>query len=158
MLLSRRALLTGLPAVLAAHGARSTTREAAGMADYIGIPPIPKTAAADQTGKNPGNYSAVYQQSDFRTNVPYFEIPRMVITGGVILTTFTIYLATQLWDTAVIGYGGITVWSARNPMILAPGQEVWILFNLTVSGNTAPSVTLWPRYDLAIPANRAGAS
>lgn len=124
------------------------------MPTYIGTPPVPKTAAADQTGKNPGNYSAVFQPSDFRVNVPYFEIPRIVITGGVILSTFTIYLATQLWDTAVIGFGGITVWSARNPMLINPGNEVWILFAIATSGNTAPAVTIWPRYDLDIPANK----
>lgn len=127
------------------------------MPTYIGTPPVPKTAAADQTGKNSGNYSTVFQQSDYYTNVPYIEVPRIVISGGVILATFTIYLATQLWDTAVIGFGGITVWSARNPMLINPGSEIQILFSIAVFGNTAPSVTLWPRYDLDIPANRANA-
>lgn len=125
------------------------------MADYTGLPPIPKTAVADTTGKNPANYSAVFQASDFATQLPVVEIPRIVITGGLVLASIQVWVATQLFDTALVGFGGLTVWSARNPMILKPGNEVWVLFGIPVSGNSAPQVTLWPRYDAAIPANQA---
>ncbi len=127
------------------------------MPAYVGLPPIPKTAAADTTGKNTGNYSAVFQASDFNAYVPYQEIPRIVISGGVVLAQIKIYVASQLFDTANIGFNGITVWSARNPLVLNPGYEVWILFSTAVSGNTAPTVTLWPRYDADNPANKANA-
>lgn len=150
--LTRRALLTGAPlTLLTARGGQR--RKAAPVADYLGLPPIPKTATTDTSGTNTGNYTAFFQASDFQSNVPYFELYRIVITGGVVLDSFTVYRGTQFWDTAVIGFGGITVWSARNPMPLTPGNDVSIYFAIPVSGNTAPSVTLWTRYDAALRAN-----
>ncbi len=126
------------------------------MASYVGLPPIPKTAAADTTGMNPGNYTALFMASDFTSGVPYMEIPRMVISGGTVLAQIRVYLGTQLFDTANVGFNGITVWSARNPMVLLPGTEVKVLFTIPASA-AAPTVTLWPRYDADLPANKANA-
>jgi hypothetical protein len=157
MLLTRRALLAGLPAALAAPARGRRRREAARMADYIGLPPITKKATTDTTGANVGNYTAAFQSSDFNTNVPYFELYRIVITGGVLLASFGVYRGVQFWDQSICGFNGITVWSARNAMPLNPGNDVSIRFAITVSGNAAPSVTLWTRYDAAIRANVANA-
>ncbi len=125
------------------------------MPDYVGLPAIAKTAAADMTGKNPGNYSCVFSASDFTSGVPYIEVPRIVITGGLVLAEIQVLVGAQLFTVSSVGFNGITVWSARNPMVLLPGNEVTILFGIPVSGNTAPQVTLWPRYDADIPANKA---
>ncbi len=126
------------------------------MPSYVGLPPIPKTATPDSTGMNPGNYTAVFMASDFTSGVPYLEVPRMVVSGGTVLAQIRVYLSTQLFDTANVGLNGITVWSARNPMVLLPGTEIKVLFGIPTSA-AAPTVTLWPRYDADLPANQANA-
>lgn len=124
------------------------------MADYIGLPPVPKTASADSTGMNTGNYSVTFAASDFNAYVPYMEVTRLVITGGIELAEVKLYAGTQLVDSGNVGFNGITSWAPRIGLKLTPGQEFNVLFAIATSA-AAPDVTLWLQYDAAIPANMA---
>ena len=124
------------------------------MADYAPIGYRPRTAAADTTGQNPGNYTATFTQADWVSNWPAFECPRIVVTNCPVLTQFTINLNGKTWDTANGGFNSLTTWDAFNPMLLTPGDQVDFLFVLATSVTPAPQVTMWLRVDVALPANK----
>lgn len=123
------------------------------MADYAPVGYRPKTAAADTTGQNKGNYTATFAQADWVANWPAFECARIVITSIPVLTRFTINLNGKTWDTANGGFNSLTTWDAINPMLLTPGDQVDFLFSLATSTTPAPQVIMWLRADISLPAN-----
>jgi hypothetical protein len=124
------------------------------MADYAPIGSRFKTAAADTTGQNRGNYTASFGQADWVVNWPAFECARIVVTNVPVLTQFTLALNGKTWDTANGGFNSLTTWDAINPMLLGPGDQLDFLFSLATSTTPAPVVTLWLRVDVALPANK----
>lgn len=128
------------------------------MADYAPIGSRNKTAAADTTQQNPGNYTASFSSADWAGNWPVFECARIVIINVPILTQFSVNLNNRPWDTANGGFNSLTTWDAQNPLLLNPGDQVDFLFALATSVTPAPAVTMWLRYDAALPVNAHGAA
>lgn len=124
------------------------------MADYAPIGSRIKTAAADTTGQNAGNYTASFAQADWSATWPAFECARIIVTNIPVMTQFTISLNAKTWDTANGGFNSLTTWDATNPLLLIPGDQLDFLFSLATTTTPAPVVTMWLRVDVSLPANR----
>jgi hypothetical protein len=119
------------------------------VADYDILAPIQTTAAADTTGRNPGNWTNAFQSSVMPLVNPVYEIYHMVVTGGPTLAAGRIYAPglTFPYSTVQLDANGNNEWDASQPLILKSGGEVYFLWASPVSGGSPPVVTLWPRYD-----------
>lgn len=123
------------------------------MADYVTLPQVTKTAVKDTTGRNSGNYTIQYTQADW-PNINQFEIYHMTVNGAVVLSSAQILLRNYLFSTVTVDISGTNEWDPQQPAIVNYGDELDFLWNITVSGNAAPSATLWLRYDEALSRNR----
>lgn len=91
-----------------------------------------------------------FASADLDTNVPYFEVWKMVVTGAV-NSQFTMSLgANQLEPPQK---GDTNVWTDPQPLTLTPSTELTFYWNDPVSDNMPPKVTLYLRYDPALEAN-----
>lgn len=126
------------------------------MATYLHLPPVRLTATADTTGRNPGNWTALFPQSLYRINVAQFELSHVSITGGTAGAFVQLLVGTYTYGgTPINSQQGILEYDPTNPPIIIPGQDIAFLFGNSPTGSTpAPVVTTFFRFDLDIPANR----
>lgn len=107
-------------------------------------------ATADTTGQNKGNWTAAFTPAilSISTQIPFFEIFHIVITGGVPGATVTLFVDINEWDTTQIGWQNS--WDPAQPLQLQQGQTLYFYWSDPTSDNTPPTVTVWMRYDTAI--------
>lgn len=122
------------------------------MADYDTLVPVQLTATADDTGKNPGNWSNSFRSNLMPSVNPVFEIYHMAVTGGPALAAAIIYAPglTFPYSTVQLDVNGHNEWDPQQPLLLKSGGELYFLWSSPVSGGSPPQVTIWPRYDRAI--------
>ena len=109
------------------------------------------TAAADTTNLNTGNLTANFSDAILGIKSPYFELYHLAIVNVPSNTTIKVYEGMQLYTVAQ--EQTIADWDPFQPMLLQPGQEIYICFNIPTLGATAattPVVTAWFRRDPAI--------
>lgn len=111
---------------------------------YVRLGPRPKIAAPDNTGNNAGNFTTVYAPVDLAAKASYFEVYQIGLSGTA-GTNFTVYINTQLWNAVPTGFQNS--YDPSQPMILEPGDYVYFYWALAVTGNTAPTTTMWLRAD-----------
>lgn len=114
---------------------------------YVTLGYRPVTAAADTTGQNTGNYTAVIDDAVIRATVPRYEMYHMYIQAPTLVgqaTTAQVTVNGGFWDATLIGQ--LNSWDPAQPMLLQPGDTIYVLFNVPTS-NTAPVVTCWFRYE-----------
>jgi hypothetical protein len=126
------------------------------VSTYVGLGPRVASqsqgqVAIDNTGNNPGNWTVTYAPKDINVNAPYFEVCHIVVNGAA-GSMFSIYIDNFQWDTNQNGFANS--WDPSVPLPLRPGQSLYFYYSDPVSDNTPPSVTIWLRYDIDIPANR----
>lgn len=117
---------------------------------YITLGSRQVTAAADTTGRNGGNWTAVLSNSVLGIQVPSFELYHMYIQSPQLANATTsaqVLINNNLWDATLIGQ--LNSWDPSQPAILAPGDEIFVLFNVPTSQQPAPVVTGWFRYQNA---------
>lgn len=107
--------------------------------------------AADNSGKNPGNWTVTFHPDDMNANVPYFEVCHIVISGAQ-GSSFTVWIGSQQWDTSLNGFSNS--WDPSVPLPLRPGEWLYFYWSDPVTDNTPPQVTIWLRYDQDIYANQ----
>lgn len=114
---------------------------------YIPLNARSVTATPDATGFNIGNWTAAFTPAilSVSTQIPFFEIFKMVVTGGAPGTSLIVKIDNYEWDTTLIGWQN--AWDPAQPMLVQQGQEVDILFNDPITDNTPATVTVWMRYD-----------
>ena len=106
------------------------------------------TGAADTTGTNTGNWTVAFDPNLINVTQTEFEVYKIVITGGAPSASFTVYVDSQLWDTAI--YPANNSWDPQQPLIMRYGQTLYFYLNsLATDGNT-PHVTIWLRYEPAL--------
>lgn len=123
------------------------------MASYIGLPQVALKAAKDTTGQNAGNYTNDFTQAVL-PRVSQFEIYHMTVSGAVVLSSAQILIRNSLFSTVTVDLSGTNEWDPSEPAIVNYGDEVVFLWNIAVSGNAAPSATLWLRYDATLARNQ----
>lgn len=114
-------------------------------------------AAADTTGLNAGNLSAAFTPAVLNVTRSFYEIYHIVIATVTPGQTFTpapihVFLDAQPY-TFTFPAGG-TEWDPAEPMLVRQGQEIDFLFGLASSVTPVPVVTLYLRYDPALPGNQ----
>jgi hypothetical protein len=119
------------------------------MATHIGLGSRMVTAAADQTGRNKGNWTNAFTAAVLGINVPFFEVYRGVVTGAPAGAAAVIEIGTRQISFTAPGGGGGSEWDPAQPPIMTPGQEMDFLWSAAAAG-TPPVVTLWFRYDLDV--------
>lgn len=115
---------------------------------YVTLGPRPVKATADTTGLNTGNYTASLSDQVIGASVPRFEMYHMFISAPTltgIATTATVLVNRQYWDATLIGQ--LNSWDPSQPMLLQPGDEIDVLFNVPTTNTTVPTVTCWFRYE-----------
>lgn len=120
---------------------------------YIGLGTRgPVVGVPDTTGLNVGNWTVTLNEAVFNTSMPFFECYRITLTGAP-NSHFTMNIDQKQWEVSQPGSNNS--WEGLEPMLLIPGNIVYFLFDDPVSDGKPPSVTVWLRYDLSIPANAA---
>lgn len=107
----------------------------------------PITGAADNSGKNPGNWTVAFTPAILNVNTSQFEVYKMIVAGAP-NTTFNVFVDTWQWDTAI--YGTLNSWDPVQPLILRPGQTLYFCYSDPITDNTPPVCTVWLRYNTDI--------
>jgi hypothetical protein len=115
---------------------------------YVTLGPRPVKAAADTTGQNAGNWTAVLDDSVIQSSVPEFEMYHMFISAPTLGTNqqsnARVMLNQAFWDATLIAQ--LNSWDPSQPMLCRPGDTIYVLFNVPTSTTPAPVVTCWFRY------------
>lgn len=114
---------------------------------FMTLGPRPVTAVADTTGGNPGNWTAIIDQSVINSTVPVIELYHMYISAPTLVgqsTTAQVKLNSAFWDATLIGQ--LNSWDPAQPMLLTPGDTIYVEFNVPTSTTPAPIVVCWFRY------------
>lgn len=130
------------------------------MATFVPLGPRSTTAAADQTGINPGNLTNAFTDNMLGVTVPYFDCYHICVTGVPAGAVGDIRINNQHWGFTAPGVAGSSAAGAGSEveyaagMLLQPGDEVDFLWSATSDTIPVPQVTMWLRYDVDIPANK----
>jgi hypothetical protein len=117
---------------------------------YLPLTQVTTTAALDATGKNTGNLTNSFDTS-VMPRCAWFEVFHMVVTGVPAGAQATIMIGSKLWGFTYPLFG--SEWDPSQPMLLQSGQEVYFLWSAAADATPAPVVTMWLRYDPALPGN-----
>lgn len=120
---------------------------------YIPLGSRDADAALDDTGWNAGNLTAKFPAEILNMKMPFFELYHMALTDVPSNTTVRVYQGSRLYTVAQLDTIGD--WDPAQPMMLAPGTEVYVLFDVLSTVTPVPKVTAWFRYDPMLP-NNAG--
>lgn len=118
------------------------------MAGFMTLGARPVLATADTSGQNTGNWTCVFDQSVISNTVPVFEMYHMYITSPQLTTTLTtakVVLNTNFWDATLIGQ--LNSWDPAQPLLMTPGDTLYVMFNVPVATTPVPLVTAWFRYE-----------
>jgi hypothetical protein len=128
------------------------------MTTYVPMGPRVGTVSQGQVAADPnnplgaGNWTVTFAPDDMNAaGVPYFEVCHIVINGAP-GSSFDVFIDVFQWDTNQNGQANS--WDPAVPLSLRPGQYLYFYWSDNAADNLPPSVTIWLRYDVDIPANR----
>lgn len=107
--------------------------------------------AADTTGFNPGNWTVQFGPDilGVSTQIPEWEINKIILKGAAQTASFDVYVDTGLWDTNI--YAAQNSWEPNNGLlVLRTGQTLFLYYNSASSDGHQPSVSIWLRHDPAL--------
>ena len=113
----------------------------------IDLGPRTKTAAADTTGTNAGNQTTTFTSQDFATNIPIFEIYKMIVTNVPAGGNCTIYHNNNPWSFTYPNTA--SEWDPSQVKQCRPSDQVDFRWNIASSGQK-PITTIWLRWDPAL--------
>ncbi len=119
---------------------------------YISLGSRTVIAAKDQTGLNAGNWTNAFTTSVMTMFPGQFECYHMVVTQVPAGTSGQIFIGARQWGFTFPDSG--TEWDPVQPMLLNPGEEIYVLWATKATGTPVPMVTAWFRYDPAVPGNQ----
>ena len=106
-------------------------------------------AAPDQTGNNPGKFTAVFDPNTVNVKWTQYEVYKQVVTNATAsgVVGWRIFIGINQYE----GYQsqGTATWSDAQPMVVDSGETVYFYFDLATTG-VPPIVTLWIQVDLDI--------
>jgi hypothetical protein len=121
------------------------------MSDYRPLAPVQVNAAADNTGKNTGNWTNAFTSQQL-PSVNIFEIYHMVVTGGPPFASANIVIAGRQWSYVQLDINGGNEWDPSEPALMIRDQELYFFWQVAAVA-PAPMVTIWPRFDTQLPEN-----
>lgn len=117
------------------------------MPGYVPLGYRPVKGVADPNGANPGNYTCVFDNSVINAKVSVFEMYHLYVTAPLITggeTTATVALNGGYWDVTLTGQAN--GWDPAQPMLMQPGDTMYVYWNVPTSNTTPPTVTAWFRF------------
>jgi hypothetical protein len=114
---------------------------------YVPLGARPVVAIPDTTGLNPGNWTARVGHELIQATVPVFELYHLYLTAPTLpgtATRATVLLNLHSWDVTLLGQANS--WDPSQPMLLQPGDDLHVMFNVPTTTNPPPQVTAWFRY------------
>jgi len=118
---------------------------------YFPLPQVTTTAALDATGQNTGNLTNAFSGTQL-PRVAWYEVYHAVVTNIPAGAQATIKIGAKLWGFTY-PLGG-SEWDPSQPMLVQNGQEIYFLWSQSATAPPSlPVVTLWLRYDPALPGN-----
>ena len=109
----------------------------------------PAIAVADMTGQNPGNWTAMLDKRALGISQPVFEMYHLYLTAPALTGTFTtatVSLNLYNWDVTLIGQKNS--WDPAQPMLMTPGDTLYVAFNVPTSTTPPPQIVAWFRYTI----------
>ncbi len=106
---------------------------------------------ADTTGNNTGNWTIAFTPDviNVSTQIPEFEVYKIVLKGAAQTASFDLYIDVNLWDTNV--YAAQNSWEpASGYLVLRAGQTMFFYYNSASSDGHQPQATIWLRHDPAL--------
>jgi hypothetical protein len=117
------------------------------MPGYFPLGARPAVAEADTSGLNPGNWTALLDHSAIGVTTPVFELYHLFIESPTLVgqaTTATVRLNRHSWDVTLIGQANS--WDPAQPLLMTPGDDLAVAFNVPIATTPAPVITAWFRY------------
>src|SRR6266702_2398900 len=121
------------------------------MTTYVELGPRTKTGAADTTGNNAGKWTVTFAPADLNTNMPYYEVYKVIISGAA-GSTMNWFVEQNIWEATIAA--DINAWDPQQPLVMRAGQTIYMYWSDLVTDNDPPDVTIWLRYDQDIDANQ----
>lgn len=119
---------------------------------YVGLGSRLVTAALDQTGLNPGNYTTAFTPAVLNIHVPYYELYKMIVQTVPLGFSATCVIDTKQFSFTLPLSG--SEWDPSQPMLMIPSNELDLLWNIPVPNALIPVCTAWFRFDASISANQ----
>lgn len=113
---------------------------------YMPLGSRPVKAIKDTTGLNTGNYTCIFDDSVINASTPRFEMYHMYVEAPSLVgqsTTAKVVMNTGSWDATLLGQ--LNSWDPSQPLLMTPGDTLYVLFNVPVPNATVPTVTAWFR-------------
>jgi hypothetical protein len=111
---------------------------------YKGLPPVAVTAAADTTGENTGNWTAVINSLPQVSYLTQFELYKIVVDGPVGYG-LAVYVDNKKWSHTSQGW--MNEWDPEQPLQVTSGQTLYFFFQAPTTATPVPTVTCWFRHD-----------
>jgi hypothetical protein len=111
------------------------------------------TAVPDATTRNAGNWTITADQRALNFLVAQAEVYQITVDGPVGFG-FSLYRGTRLWNNVAQGWQNN--WDPVQPLIVRPGDIVYLFWRAPVTMSPAPTAVLWLRYDVDLPENKSG--
>lgn len=119
------------------------------MSYYMPLGARPATAVADTTDLNTGNWTATLTPDVINVTVPVFEMYHMYIQAPTLnageQSNARVRWNQYFWDATLVAQ--LNSWDPSQPMLLIPGDEISVLFNVPISSTPAPMITCYFRYE-----------
>ena len=118
---------------------------------YIGLGPRTVTAAKDNTGRNTGNWTNAFTAQSLGFFVSQYECYHMIVNSVPAGAQGSLFLGANAYGFTFPNAG--TEGDPAQPMLLNPGTDLNVFWNVAATGTPVPVVTAWFRYDPAVPGN-----
>jgi hypothetical protein len=116
---------------------------------YASLGPRTAVAVPDATGNNPGNWTIAFTEAVIAVHVPVFEIYHVGLRDAPAGASAQLYLGAFFWGFTAPGAGGGAEWDPNQPLLMQPGQELYMYWDAPASGKP-PSASIWMRYDITM--------
>lgn len=107
--------------------------------------------AKDSTGFNTGNWTVAFTPAVLAvsTQIPEFEIYKLILKGAAQTATFDVYIDAGHWDTNV--YAAQNSWEpAGGNLIMNAGQTLYLYYSTVSTDGNQPVVTAWLRHEVSL--------
>jgi hypothetical protein len=114
---------------------------------YIPLGARPATGVPDTTGQNTGNWTCTLDHSMIGVSQPVFELYHLYIESPALAGQFTtakVLLNVYKWDVTLIGQANS--WDPSQPLLMTPGDDLHVIFNVPTSTTPPPTIVGWFRY------------
>jgi hypothetical protein len=111
----------------------------------------PITGAADQTGRNPGNWTVAFSPAVLNFTLPEILIYKIQVSG-VPGSSFDVWIDNDQWDVNI--YGSQNSWNddAGDALVVRTGQSLYLMYSDPITDNSPPMATCFLRYDKSLTA------